>query len=92
MEEHHRDSSQKPRLLEQARNAIRRRHYSPRTDETYVHWCWTGHQDVSATMVYTHVLNKGGRGVTSPLDSGETPKFPPVARVLMAEYRVGSAR
>ncbi len=27
-----------------------------------------GHQDVSTTMIYTHVLNKGGRGVTSPLD------------------------
>jgi len=23
---------------------------------------------VSTTMVYTHVLNKGGRGVKSPLD------------------------
>jgi site-specific recombinase XerD len=28
-----------------------------------------GHRDVSTTMIYTHVLNKGGRGVTSPLDS-----------------------
>jgi integron integrase len=27
-----------------------------------------GHADVSTTMVYTHVLNKGGRGVDSPLD------------------------
>lgn len=27
-----------------------------------------GHTDVSTTMIYTHVLNKGGRGVTSPLD------------------------
>ncbi len=27
-----------------------------------------GHQDVSTTMVYTHVLNRGGRGVVSPLD------------------------
>ncbi len=31
-------TSQPPRLLEQVRNAIRRRHYSPRTEETYVHW------------------------------------------------------
>ena len=27
-----------------------------------------GHKDVSTTMIYTHVLNKGGRGVRSPLD------------------------
>jgi site-specific recombinase XerD len=27
-----------------------------------------GHKDVSATMVYTHVLNRGGRGVASPAD------------------------
>lgn len=29
-----------------------------------------GHADVSTTMIYTHVLNKGGRGVSSPLDRG----------------------
>jgi integron integrase len=27
-----------------------------------------GHSDVSTTMIYTHVLNKGGKGVISPLD------------------------
>jgi site-specific recombinase XerD len=28
-----------------------------------------GHNSVETTMIYTHVLNKGGRGVTSPLDT-----------------------
>jgi site-specific recombinase XerD len=28
-----------------------------------------GHADVGTTMIYTHVLNKGGRGVLSPLDA-----------------------
>jgi integron integrase len=27
-----------------------------------------GHKDVSTTMIYTHVLNRGGKGVCSPLD------------------------
>lgn len=32
-----------------------------------------GHSDVSTTMIYTHVLNRGGRGVKSPLDRVEQP-------------------
>lgn len=28
-----------------------------------------GHADVKTTMLYTHVLNRGGRGVRSPLDA-----------------------
>ena len=27
-----------------------------------------GHRDVSTTMIYTHVLNRGGRAVLSPID------------------------
>jgi site-specific recombinase XerD len=27
-----------------------------------------GHRDVSTTMIYTHVLNRGGKGVYSPID------------------------
>jgi hypothetical protein len=27
-----------------------------------------GHRDVSTTMIYTHVLNRGGLGVRSPVD------------------------
>lgn len=30
-----------------------------------------GHSDVATTMIYTHVLNKGGHGVDSPLDTIE---------------------
>lgn len=28
-----------------------------------------GHKDVTTTMIYTHVLNRGGKGTRSPLDS-----------------------
>ena len=28
-----------------------------------------GHKDVGTTMIYTHVMNKGGKGVRSPIDS-----------------------
>lgn len=30
-----------------------------------------GHSDVQTTMIYTHVLQRGGRGVVSPLDQRE---------------------
>ena len=45
------------RLLDQVRDAIRRRHYSPRTEETYVHWI--------KRFIYFH--NK-----RHPRDMGET--------------------
>jgi integron integrase len=36
-----------------------------------------GHADVRTTMIYTHVLNKGGRGVRSPLESPAPPPHDP---------------
>jgi hypothetical protein len=72
---------QKPRLLDRVRDEIRKRHYSRRTEKTYVGWirrfilfhgkrhpAEMGKVEMSTTMVYTHVLNRGGRGVLSPLD------------------------
>jgi integrase len=42
-----------------------------------------GHSDVKTTMIYTHVLNRGGRGVRSPLEGlgsllTPEPNLPPV--------------
>jgi hypothetical protein len=93
-----------PKLLDQVRQAIRIKHYSYRTEQTYVNWIrrfillhdkkypkdmgvaevevFLGHlavvgnvaastqnQALSALLlIYTHVMNRGGRGVISPLD------------------------
>lgn len=49
-----------------------------------------GHSDVRTTMIYTHVLNRGGRGVISPADTQMiTPTIPPgyaIAEEVSAVY------
>ena len=93
-EEQSRTASAQPRLLDRVRDGIRIRHYSRRTEETYVHWIkrfiyFSGkrHPAEMAAEEVTAFLNhlasernvaaatqKGGRGVTSPLDrAGQTP-------------------
>ena len=55
-------------------------HYSRRTEDAYLHWIRRflvfhnstdarkmAEMDVQTTMAYTHILNRGGRGVQSPL-------------------------
>ena len=91
------------KLLDQVRETIRLKHYSKKTEKTYVSWirrfilfhgkrhpeemgereieAFLSHLavkwitvdgmpafDVSTTMIYTHVLNRGGLAVRSPLD------------------------
>jgi hypothetical protein len=47
-----------------------------------------GHKDVWTTMVYIHVLNRGGRGVRSPLDGvGVSPVFFATAAPMQAGPR-----
>ena len=43
-----------------------------------------GHRDVSTTMIYTHVLNRGGLGVRSPLDTETS-----CCRSLAAQMYIG---
>ena len=44
-----------------------------------------GHKDVKTTMIYTHVLNRGGLGVHSPLDRLRKPMAVETGSVRLAE-------
>jgi integron integrase len=57
-----------------------------------------GHSEVSTTMVYTHVMNKGARAVKSPLDRLEQPRAdyaapqtPPAPRAALEPASTASA-
>ena len=47
-----------------------------------------GHSSVQTTMIYTHVMSRGGRGVNSPLDTAAGFGRPFIARDVVAEYRI----
>jgi integrase len=44
-----------------------------------------GHSDVRTTMIYTHVLNRGGHAVHSPLDRLRKPVSGEEGRIRRAE-------
>ena len=62
-------ASAKPKLLDRMREALRSRHYSRSTEWYYFNWVKRFILfHLITTMVYTHVLNRGGKGVRSPVD------------------------
>ena len=65
----------RPRLLEQVRNSIRRKHYSLRTEDSYVHWI--------KRFIYFH-------GKRHPRDLGE-PEVTAFLNYLARERNVASS-
>jgi hypothetical protein len=57
-----------PKLIDQVRQGIRLKHMSSRTEDSYVHYIRQFILFHNTTMIYTHVLNRGGLAVRSPLD------------------------
>ena len=64
------------KLMDQARDLIRLKHYAHRTQQAYVGRIdrpgTSRHEDVITTMVHIHYLNRGGLAVRRPLDSPTT--------------------
>ena len=51
-----------------------------------------GHSSVETTMIYTHVLNSGGRGVRSPLDQLSRSAYPAPVRLPGTVSLFGTTR
>jgi len=48
-----------------------------------------GHRSVKTTMIYTHVLNRGGRGVQSPLETDK--RHGPIQHLGSLEVGIGDS-